>query len=257
MTTTIRSLVASVSNARERLDAQAGAKPYVIEQADAMTALRSLPDGSVDLFNFDLPYESLEKHRAWGTTTRLSHSKKSSNDWFGVVKNEVFPELFSEMYRALPKNGHLYAWCDDETSDVMKAVGQAAGFKCWKRLCWNKVHFGMGYHYRAQYEFILFFEKGKRRLNSLGIGDVLTAKRIKNKDAYPAEKPVEINQILTTQSSSPGEVVCDPFCGSGSAGMAALIEGRKFIGFDLAPNAVEHATKRLDALCSGRELIVT
>ena len=45
-----------------------------------MTWLRSLKAGSVDLLITDPAYESLEKHRAVGTTTRLAHSKASSND---------------------------------------------------------------------------------------------------------------------------------------------------------------------------------
>jgi len=220
---------------------------YVITQLDAVALLRSLPDRSIDLLNFDLPYESLEKHRAVGSTTRLTHSKKSSNDWFNVFKNERFTELFTECYRVLAPNRHAFLWCDDETSDFMKPAATAAGFKCWKRIVWNKVHFGMGYHYRAQYEFILFLEKGKRRLNNLGVGDVLTSKRIKSKDAYPAEKPVDINETLILNSTQPGEVVCDPFCGSGSAGVAALKHGRRFLGNDLAPGAVELSRKRLEA----------
>lgn len=245
---TIRSILAELPlfpSPRARLDS---GENFVVVEGDVMESLRALPDGSVDMFNFDLPYESLEKHRAWGSTTRLSHSKKSSNDWFSVFKNERFPELFREIYRALANNRHTFCWCDDETSDFMKLAAQEAGFKVWKRLVWNKVHFGMGYHYRAQYEFILFLEKGKRRLNSLGIGDVLTCKRIKSKDAYPAEKPVEINEILTTQSTQPGEVICDPFCGSGSAGVAALKNGRRFIGFDISEKAVAVSRSRLEAL---------
>ncbi len=221
---------------------------YALAEGDAVEFLRSFPDKSLDLLNFDLPYESLEKHRAVGSTTRLTHSKKSSNDWFKVFKNERFTELFTECYRVLAANRHLYAWCDDETSDFIKVAGAAAGFKVWKRLVWDKKMIGMGYHYRARYEFIVFMEKGKRRLKNLGTPDVLEAKRIKHKDAYPAEKPVEINEILTEQSTEPGEIVCDPFVGSGSAGVAALKLGRRFLGNDLSPDAVETARRRLDGV---------
>jgi site-specific DNA-methyltransferase (adenine-specific) len=230
---------------RARLDA---GERFVVSEGDAMDSLRALPDRSVDMFNFDLPYESLEKHRAVGSTTRLSHSSKSSNDWFKVFKNDRFLELFKECHRVLAPNRHLYAWCDDETSDFMKLAAQAAGFKVWKRLVWDKKMIGMGYHYRARYEFILFMEKGKRRLKSLGTPDVLEAKRIKHKDAYPAEKPVEINAIFTEQSTEVGEVICDPFCGSGSAGVAALQAGRRFLGYDIAPRAIETARRRLDGV---------
>lgn len=221
---------------------------FVLTHHDAVAMLRSLPDRSLDMLNFDLPYESLEKHRAHGSTTRLSHSKKSSNDWFKIFKNERFNDLFKECYRTLAPNRHLYAWCDDETSDFIKVAGAAAGFKVWKRLVWDKKMIGMGYHYRARYEFIVFMEKGKRRLKNLGIPDVLEAKRIKHKDAYPAEKPVEINKILTEQSTEVGEVVCDPFVGSGSAGVAALELNRRFLGNDLSPHAIETARRRLDGV---------
>ncbi len=52
----------------------------ILNNGDAVDWLRLLPDQSVDLVVTDPPYESLEKHRATGTTTRLKHSKASSND---------------------------------------------------------------------------------------------------------------------------------------------------------------------------------
>ena len=123
----------------------------------------------------DPPYESLEKHRAIGTTTRLKHSKASSNDWFAIFPNARFPELFAEVYRVLSKNAHFYLFCDPETMFVAKPLAEEAGFKFWKPLVWDKIAIGMGYHYRARYECILFFEKGKRKLNDLGIADIIEA----------------------------------------------------------------------------------
>ena len=70
---------------------------------------------------------------------------------------------------------------------VAKPEAEHAGFKFWKPLVWDKCTIGMGYHYRARYEFILFFEKGKRRLNDLGIADIIAVPRIRG--GYPAEKP--------------------------------------------------------------------
>lgn len=48
---------------------------------DALDFLKTLTDESVDLFITDPPYESLEKHRKRGTTTRLKQSAASSNEW--------------------------------------------------------------------------------------------------------------------------------------------------------------------------------
>jgi site-specific DNA-methyltransferase (adenine-specific) len=109
----------------------------------------------------------------------------------------------------------------------------------------------MGYHYRARYEFILFFEKGKRRLNDLGIADIITAPRIHG--GYPAEKPVAVSEVLVRQSSEPGQLIADPFMGSGSVGVAALRLGRRFAGTDLNPQAVRVAADKLREFGPGRE----
>ena len=216
---------------------------YVLSTADAVTWLRSQPSASVDLLVTDPAYESLEKHRAVGTTTRLKHSKASSNDWFRVFPNARFAELFAEVFRVLKPDTHFYLFCDAETMFVAKPEAERAGFKFWKPLVWDKKTIGMGYHYRARYEFILFFEKGKRRLNDLGVADIITEPRIHR--GYPAEKPVKVSEIVISQSSQPGDVVADPFMGSGSVGVAALRLGRRFIGTDLNPEAVQLTGQRL------------
>ncbi|MBI4888136.1 MAG: site-specific DNA-methyltransferase [Acidobacteria bacterium] len=217
--------------------------PFDLSTKDAVTWLRELPDASVDVVIADPAYESLEKHRAIGTTTRLKHSKSSSNDWFAIFPNARFGELFRGVYRVLKPNSHFYLLCDAETMFVAKPEAEQAGFRFWKPLVWDKCSIGMGYHYRARYEFILFFEKGKRRLNDLGTADILAIPRIRG--GYPAEKPPEVAEVLINQSSSPGDVVADPFMGSGSVGVAAGRLGRRFLGNDLNPDAVRIAARRL------------
>lgn len=216
---------------------------FYLDNVDAVDWLRTLPDMSIDLIATDPPYESLEKHRAVGTTTRLKHSKASSNDWFEIFPNSRFQELFGEIYRVLKKNRHFYLHCDQETAFVAKPIGEEVGFKFWKPLVWDKRKIGMGYHYRARYEFILFFEKGKRKLNNLGVPDILEEARVYR--GYPTEKPVGLSEILISQSTESKEVVADPFCGSGSAGVAALKLGRDFVGNDLCKEAMNTTRARL------------
>jgi DNA modification methylase len=102
---------------------------FLLAQTDAVAWLRGLPAESVDLVVTDPPYESLEKHRAVGTTTRLKHSKASSNDWFAIFENARFPALFAELFRVLRRNRHLYLFCDAETMFAAKPVAEAAGSK--------------------------------------------------------------------------------------------------------------------------------
>jgi site-specific DNA-methyltransferase (adenine-specific) len=215
----------------------------VLNRGDAIDWLRALSDASVDLIVTDPPYESLEKHRAIGTTTRLKHSKASSNDWFEIFPNSRFEELFTELYRVLKKNRHLYLFCDQETMFVAKPIAEAAGFRFWKPLIWDKQKIGMGYHYRSRYELVLFFEKGKRKLNDLGIPDVIQVPRVHN--GYPAEKPVAVSETLIRQSTDVNELVIDPFMGSGSVGVAALSLRRRFMGNDSCEEAVKVSKVRL------------
>src|SRR5688572_22601534 len=231
------------------MTAPVAAIPYELSTKDAVAWLREMPAASVDLLITDPAYESLEKHRAIGTTTRLKHSKSSSNDWFTIFPNARFGELFREVYRVLKPNSHFYLLCDAETMFVAKPEAEQAGFRFWKPLVWDKCSIGMGYHYRARYEFILFFEKGKRKLNDLGVPDVLTIPRIRG--GYPAEKPPEVAEILIKQSTEPGDVVVDPFMGSGSVGVGALRQGRRFLGNDLNPEAVRITAKKLGEFGEG------
>jgi site-specific DNA-methyltransferase (adenine-specific) len=222
-----------------------GRARFELGHRDAVEWLNDLPAASVDLVITDPPYESLEKHRAIGTTTRLKHSKSSSNDWFAIFPNRRFPELFQAVYRVLKRDAHFYLFADQETMFVAKPMAEAAGFKFWKPLVWDKQKIGMGYHYRSRYELILFFEKGKRKLNDLGIADVISQPRISR--GYPAEKPVEVSRVLIRQCTSPEAVVVDPFMGSGSVGVAALRLGRRFLGTDISPVARELTRERLTA----------
>jgi site-specific DNA-methyltransferase (adenine-specific) len=211
---------------------------HKLYQMDAIDLLRSIPDESVDLIVTDPPYESMEKWRKIGTTTRLK------KQWFPIFKNEKFPELFPEMYRVLAPKSHLYLFCDQETMFTIKPMGEDAGFKFWKPLVFHKIPgIGMGYHYRAQYELILFFEKGKRKLNDLGVPDVIVGAPVRK--GYPTEKPVSVIDVLIKQSTEMGEIVLDPFMGSGAVGVSATRLGRHFIGSDVLDNAVELAKERI------------
>jgi len=215
---------------------------------DAIDMLKQLPDGFADLSIFDPAYESLEKHRKTGTTTRLSHSKGSSNDWFQTFPNTAYLPLFQQLYRVMKKGTFVFMLCDEETRDVVisgtkpqedhrypwdKAPALDAGFKFWKSWIWDKKHQGMGYHGRCRYEFIIMLEKVEkknkhRKLNDLSIPDVLEFPRLKGPEYYPTEKPVELFELLVRVASDPGDMVIDMFAGSGNLGRACINQDRQF-----------------------------
>lgn len=234
--------------------------PYVLTCADAREWLGMLPEGSVHLTVTDPPYASLEEHRSKGTTTRLKVSEGSSNRWFPCVPDAYFQGFFHALYRAHAKGSHVYVFTDNVSDLVIRLAAREAGFHYWNAIRWVKPRMGMGYHYRRKHETILFFEKGKskRQLHDKGIPDVMPwrdgqtfaapVKRPPADDLYPTEKPWDLIRILVEQSSEPGEVVIDPFMGSGSTGEAALRASggpRRFHGCDVTDDAMATAAVRL------------
>jgi site-specific DNA-methyltransferase (adenine-specific) len=246
---------------------------HEIKLIDAMVGLRELDSGSVQLIDTDPAYASLEKWRNMGTTTRLKQSKQSSNKWFPTVSNDYFVDFFKECYRVLANDCYMFVHCDEETSDVIKPMICAAGFKLRKSLVWHKVgkrepvncprcgtHVldqhtkgtpGMGYPFRSSYEFVLHAEKGHRRApedrSVRNFLEILDVEWIKGSKAYPTEKPVPLLEILLRQGSDPGDLVLDPFAGSGSCGEAAHNLRRNFLGFDVEQAALDHFTRRRES----------
>jgi site-specific DNA-methyltransferase (adenine-specific) len=233
---------------------------WTIEHRDAVEWLSALAPESVDLVVTDPAYESLEKHRAKGTTTRLKVSEASSNAWFPIFGNERFPALLDALFRVLKKGTHCYVLCDQETMFIVHDVARKTGFAWHKFLVWDKVRPGMGYHYRATHEVICFLEKGRRRgqargsLNDNATADVLRIEELEERGAilshervkgYPTEKPVPLLAELVRMSSNPGDLVVDPFAGSASTGVAAKLSGRSFAGCDIVQSAVEDGVRRL------------
>ena len=99
-------------------------------------------------------------------------------------------------------------------------------------------------------------KKGELSCNPLGKNpsDVWEITNVKNnhpeKTDHPCQYPLELVSRLVLALSNEGDVVLDPFMGSGSTAVAAAITGRKFIGFETEPKYIEIANKRLDSIIS-------
>lgn len=215
---------------------------YQLNRVDVFEYLAGLDDGSVDCIFTDPPYESLEKHRARGTTPRCV-------DWFDVIENDQFGPLLIEFARVLRASCHCYVMCDEETLFVLQPAALAAGFD-WKRaIVWDKLTIGMGYNYRVCHEFVGFMKnKGRNRplRDSTSIRSIQPYKSMKGKGLYPTQKPVGLVRNFLEQSVTRGETVLDPFMGSGVVGIAAMELGANFIGCDSGQRSFDTAGLNLD-----------
>jgi site-specific DNA-methyltransferase (adenine-specific) len=103
-------------------------------------------------------------------------------------------------------------------------------------------------------------EHGRRYMMSYGrryhlkggkpLDDVWTIPSIaptsSERNGYPTQKPLALLQRIVQLASNPGDLVLDPFCGSGSTLVAAKSLGRRWLGMDISTQAVEIARGRLD-----------
>src|SRR5690606_13295125 len=64
-------------------------------------------------------------------------------------------------------------------------------------------------------------------------------KREKLHGSHPTQKPLALLDRVIRCSTDPGQVILDPFCGSGTTGVAAAALGRRFVGIDADPAYVE------------------
>jgi len=78
--------------------------------------------------------------------------------------------------------------------------------------------------------------------------DVWSLPNVKSKTSHAAIMPENLAEICVLGGSEPGDVVLDPFCGTGSTGAAALKTGRSFVGVDLVPDYAAQASERLTKL---------
>jgi site-specific DNA-methyltransferase (adenine-specific) len=113
-------------------------------------------------------------------------------------------------------------------------------------IIWKKHNFGLGWAFRHQYEMILVLEKGKPKYNLKNFSDVQSASHINhNLLTHPHEKPLDLITKIINHSSKQGDLILDPFCGSGSICLASKNADRRFIGIELEKRYVEMANKKI------------
>ena len=217
-----------------------------VVHADAWTFAKLMPSESVALITTDPPWTALDKHRAVGTTTRLT-----KRTWFET--RDIDKELLKQMARILQKGRHMYLFHPALNEDTIKNLAQLSqwfdevGLTFKKAIVWDKQSMGMGYCYRYQHELVLFLAKGKpRKLNDLGVSDVMPFKRVSQKtQVHDCQKPMELMKLLIRESTDKGELVADFFAGSGSAGEACKALGRNYVLVDISLEWVKHMKKTL------------
>lgn len=225
------------------------AKSY-IRCGDCLELMKDIPDNSVDLIVTDPPYKVTSKGC---TGTSGGMFLKEINMKGKVFKHNDIDciEYAPEFYRILKDGSHCYVMTNHVNLIHMLNTFTDCGFHFIKSLIWDKGNKIMGRFYMSQFEYILFFRKGKGiKINNCGTSDIISVPNIKTKDGmgknlHDTEKPVALMELLVKNSSQEKQIVCDPFMGIGSTGIACIRTKRNFIGFEKDKNYFLISRQRL------------
>jgi len=231
--------------------------------ADAQELISELPDNSIDFIFTDPPYGH---HNNNGDLISRWEAAFAGGDYVperdnrpilcdGKEANELFQVILPEFYRVLkPGSCCCCCCCGGGGPDPQFArwtMWMDAIFSFKQMVVWDKGPMGMGHHYRRSYETVLV---GMKRGAACKWFD--TTKRVENiirhipkiipsKNQHPTEKPVALAAHFINLHSRHGDLILDPFCGSGSTLIAARSGARRFIGVELDPYWHKRALERL------------
>lgn len=220
---------------------------YKLYQGDCLEVTKNIEDGSVDLVVTDPPYEI--------ATTGAGMYKQADKQYvkeLNGMKDGFSEEVLDELCRVMKKI-NIYFFCSQK--QIIPLLDYfVKKKKCnWNILSWHKTNPipACGNKYLTDTEFILFFrEKGVKVYGSFDTKRTWYATPLnqsdKKKYGHPTVKPLSILENLVVNSSQEGEVVLDCFMGSGSTGIAALNNRRKFIGIELDPQYFNIAKERIE-----------
>ncbi|ADD80822.1 DNA methylase [Rhodococcus phage ReqiDocB7] len=218
---------------------------------DAVDLCAILPSGSVNCVITDPPFGIDAISNQSVTEKGKEYARKIANDSDPQVAIEVFNKVMDSLLPKTSDDCDLYIFTSWHVLDHWIGVAHDLsrhGFTYKNMLIWEKNGASMGdtNSWGTSYEVILFLKKGKRiRTDKRRPGVIRVGQLPANTLIHPHEKPVELLQILLRHSSSEGDLVVDPFGGSGSLVRAAKEIGRNAIAMELDENNWKKAVRKL------------
>lgn len=234
-----------------------GRRRWCIVQGDCREVVRQIWPGSVKLVLGDPPYGLSEEEGEEITREGEKPIAQDFGPWDRRPLNEL-AQLLQEALEAaalpLHEHGAAYLFSSDK---LFEATRQALAGKL---LCqeisfggWCKTNPAPSFRkstFLSAMELFVFGRRAGNPFNFPGHSGAFNWMEAPLphylKRQHPCEKPAFVLERMIRASSSPGDVVLDPFCGGGATGEAALRLGRRFIGIDLDPGYAAKAQARLE-----------
>lgn len=242
------------------LDVIEGRARWCVVEGEALDVLRLLPNASVGALVTDPPYSSggfTRGDRTEDTATKYSAAKERPQVSFGGDNRdqrsfEYWCVLWlAEALRATAQGGPCVQFTDWRQLPLTTDAVQAGGW-VWRGIfVWSKgdtCRPQMG-RFRSAAEYAVWGTNGAALdLKEVGcLPGVVSCNPVATDDrVHQTQKPEAVMETVC-RIAPPGSIILDPFCGSGSTGVAALRLGRRFIGIERDPTYAATARARLDA----------
>jgi site-specific DNA-methyltransferase (adenine-specific) len=233
-----------------------------IYHSDCLELMREMEPGSVDMVLTDPPFGhnnnngDLIHHREAALGQRLSPNDESgrpiAND--GPEANEIYRASLKE-WHTLMKPGCCCCCCcggggpDPQFARWSLWMDEVFDFK--QMVVWDKGPMGMGWHYRRSYETVLVGQKQGAACrwfdDTNQIENIIRNihKIIPSAKEHPTPKPISLMQWFIHLHSEKGDLILDPFMGSGTTLRAAKDLNRRAIGIEIEEKYCEIAAKRM------------
>ena len=203
-----------------------------ITQGNCIDVMRQMPANSVDFILTDPPYLVNYRDRDGRTIQNDANA-----DWLKPAMREAYRVLKQDRVAIM-----FYGWTK---VDAFFDAWKEAGFQPVGHLVFRKTYSSKARFLSYQHEQAYLLAKGRPPLPKQPLADVMDMPYSGNK-LHPTQKPVAALAPLVRSFTLPGEVVFDPFTGSGSTCAAALLTGRRYLGIELDAEFHEAASQRLD-----------
>lgn len=228
-------------------------------QSDSTFLLKWLTPHSVDLIITDPPYGIAFR----SNRQRVDRKKSVNGEGSVIIRDHYFSEIENDEtsslgwlvdgYRVLKDGGAMYVFAHWTKWKELQSAAEQAGFSVKNMIVLNKSNHGMGDlkgSFAPRHELMLFATKGRHELRfPQGRIDDIWSVPVKfsgSRRFHPNEKPLTWVIPAIENSSDVGNVILDPFMGSGTTGVAAVSMDRKFIGCEKDKDYFETSKLRFD-----------
>ncbi|MEU6312294.1 site-specific DNA-methyltransferase [Streptomyces sp. NPDC047014] len=232
---------------------------FSLHQGDALTVLATLPDGCVDSVITDPPYNSGGRTAKERTSRSARQKYVSANaqhslpDFAGETMDQRsytlwLTQIMTEAHRLTKTGGTALLFTDWRQLPATTDALQAAGWLWLGILAWHKPQARpQKGKFRQDTEYIVWGSKGRidASANPVYLPGMYSASQPSGKQRrHITQKPVSVMRELV-KIAPPGGTVLDFCAGSGSTGVAAMMEGRQFIGVEKTKEYAAVASERL------------